>query len=161
MLRRVLKLSVYARLPDLPERCIARLSSLPMRRIVPTNPRPSALALPSFSRHASSKPPGDLIFEGPPGAALESLEAESVVGSDKNMSIEFTCNKCKHRTKKYFSRQAYTKGLVIIRCPSCQALHLIADNIGWIKEQTPWRIGEQKHLLRADAGKAVGEESEK
>uniref|UniRef100_A0A0R3WZA4 RING-type domain-containing protein n=1 Tax=Hydatigena taeniaeformis TaxID=6205 RepID=A0A0R3WZA4_HYDTA len=56
----------------------------------------------------------------------------------KHMSITFTCNVCKTRTQKFFSKLAYTRGLVIIRCPSCQSLHLIADNLGWIKEKTPW-----------------------
>ncbi|KAA3677014.1 mitochondrial protein import protein ZIM17 [Paragonimus westermani] len=49
------------------------------------------------------------------------------------MYIEFTCKKCNHRSKKYFSKQAYQKGIVIIRCDGCENLHLIADNLGWIK----------------------------
>ncbi|VDM02746.1 unnamed protein product [Schistocephalus solidus] len=158
MLRRILKLPVPARLPGLPEGWAASLSSLPLRRTVPMNPMLSSLAFPSFSRHVCSKPPvGDLVLEGPHESAIESPDAETAVGSDKNMSIEFTCNKCKSRSKKYFSKLAYTKGLIIIRCPSCQALHLIADNIGWIKEQTPWRIGEQKHLLKTEADKVAAE----
>ncbi|KAA0183781.1 DNL-type zinc finger protein [Fasciolopsis buskii] len=55
------------------------------------------------------------------------------------MYIEFTCKKCGHRSKKYFSKHAYLHGIVIIRCDGCQNLHLIADNLGWIKEGQ-WRL---------------------
>ncbi|KAM3184608.1 hypothetical protein ACTXT7_008012 [Hymenolepis weldensis] len=96
----------------------------------------------------------DLVFESPDAKPInQPVEHAQQLGtiasnkSDKNMSIIFTCNVCKNRTQKFFSKLAYTKGLVIIRCPSCQSLHLIADNLGWIKEKTPWRIGEQRNLL--------------
>ncbi|TPP60011.1 DNL-type zinc finger protein [Fasciola gigantica] len=55
------------------------------------------------------------------------------------MYIEFTCKKCNHRSKKYFSKKAYLHGIVIIRCDGCENLHLIADNVGWIKDDR-WRL---------------------
>lgn len=36
------------------------------------------------------------------------------------MQIGFTCNKCKTRVHKQFTKHAYKKGLVIITCPGCQ-----------------------------------------
>ncbi|CAH8506278.1 unnamed protein product [Schistosoma turkestanicum] len=42
------------------------------------------------------------------------------------MYIEFTCKKCSTRS-------------IIIRCDGCQNLHLIADNLGWIKDNN-WKI---------------------
>ena len=32
------------------------------------------------------------------------------------------------------SRQAYSSGVVLIRCPGCQRLHLFADHLGWFSD---------------------------
>jgi len=45
--------------------------------------------------------------------------------------IEFTCTVCETRVAKTFTKQAYEKGVVIIRCDGCKNLHLIADHLGW------------------------------
>jgi len=43
--------------------------------------------------------------------------------------IEFSCTICNERVAKTFSKQAYERGVVIIRCDGCSNLHLIADNL--------------------------------
>lgn len=35
------------------------------------------------------------------------------------------------RAMRSFSKQAYTSGVVIIKCPECGSRHLIADRLGW------------------------------
>ncbi|KAJ3126340.1 hypothetical protein HK098_007604 [Nowakowskiella sp. JEL0407] len=35
------------------------------------------------------------------------------------------------------SKNAYTKGVVLIRCDGCNNLHLIADHLGWYDSQNP------------------------
>ncbi|GAB1606942.1 DNL-type zinc finger protein-like [Argonauta hians] len=50
------------------------------------------------------------------------------------MQITYTCRVCQTRSSKTFSKVSYERGVVFVRCPGCQNLHLIADNLNYFTE---------------------------
>lgn len=61
--------------------------------------------------------------------------SEEVLDPKHQMLIGFTCNVCSERSHHVMSKLAYTKGVVLIECPGCKNRHLIADNLGWFRDQ--------------------------
>jgi len=47
----------------------------------------------------------------------------------------FTCTVCETRSTRSFTKKAYNEGVVLIRCETCNSLHLIADNLGWFNDE--------------------------
>ncbi|KAI7859485.1 DNL zinc finger-domain-containing protein [Circinella umbellata] len=66
----------------------------------------------------------------------EQEQEEGTVDPKHQLLIGFTCEVCKERSHHVMSKLAYTKGVVLIECPGCKNRHLIADNLGWFKDQS-------------------------
>ncbi|KAI8069272.1 DNL zinc finger-domain-containing protein [Gongronella butleri] len=63
----------------------------------------------------------------------EAVEPQ-VLDPKHQLLIGFTCKVCEVRSHHVMSKQAYTKGVVLIQCPECKNRHLIADNLGWFRD---------------------------
>jgi len=92
----------------------------------------------SSSDAVTSSSAGDASANASNGSTTGSQpqSERSAIGSVRaDMGIVFTCSKCDTRSVKAFSRAAYTKGVVLVRCPGCQSHHLIADHLGFFGEK--------------------------
>lgn len=49
--------------------------------------------------------------------------------------LSFRCNKCNTQSIRSFTKHAYHKGVVLVRCGGCPHIHLVADNLGWFQDQ--------------------------
>ncbi|CAD8058096.1 unnamed protein product [Paramecium sonneborni] len=53
--------------------------------------------------------------------------------------IMFKCGPCGNKMARTFTKDAYHKGVVLIRCDQCDNIHLIADNLGWFQDEK-WNV---------------------
>lgn len=72
----------------------------------------------------------------PLSSSLESIEGPSPRDSEQGLYVlRFTCSVCDETSVKKFTKKAYHDGVVIIKCPGCQNLHLVSDQLCWFGEE--------------------------
>lgn len=62
-------------------------------------------------------------------------DVPGVKSEGEKYALMYTCGVCDTRAAKMVSKQAYHHGTVLIRCPKCENLHLIADHLGQFEEK--------------------------
>jgi len=81
-------------------------------------------------------------------ASLSPTENGTGIRIEPRLSITFTCQApgCDQRSTHQFSKASYEKGIVIIQCPHCKNRHLIADHLGWFKDQEGTQGGKLRTI---------------
>jgi hypothetical protein len=110
-------------------------------------PKP-AVSVGAHSRYSSSLTPQDSA----PGEHIDLSKIPGTTVGNERMVIMYTCRVCETRSARIITKvsgvaevqnshklrvikifnlqQAYTHGVVLVRCPGCRGLHLVADRLG-------------------------------
>jgi hypothetical protein len=51
------------------------------------------------------------------------------------MVAMFTCGVCDTRLARTISRSSYERGTVLVRCPGCRGVHVLADHLGFVDDE--------------------------
>jgi len=90
----------------------------------------SSYTLPALPARGVSRARPAVAALQPPERPPEPREEQKKPKSKQDrFELQFTCNMCVGRNVHSISRHAYSKGTVIVTCPSCNATHLVADNL--------------------------------
>ncbi|CAD8141432.1 unnamed protein product [Paramecium octaurelia] len=71
--------------------------------------------------------------------SLEDTIPGTYQGGNGVYMLMFTCGPCGNKMARTFTKDAYHKGVVLIRCDKCDNIHLIADNLGWFQDEK-WNV---------------------
>ena len=58
----------------------------------------------------------------------------ATLGDTERYILMCTCTVCNTKMVKTFTKKAYHTGVVILICDGCGNNHLIADNLGWFRD---------------------------
>jgi transcription elongation factor Elf1 len=89
--------------------------------------------IPAALNYFCTKPISPEIPKAPSNEP-ETLSSVPLAQLEKKMQMIYTCKVCSTRNSQTISKIAYTSGVVIVRCSGCQNNHLVADNLGWFKD---------------------------
>lgn len=98
----------------------------------------------------------DLMSNEKKNEVDEFTDIPGVKTQGEKYAMLYTCKVCETRSVKKISKHSYHHGCVLVRCPGCSNLHLIADHIG-IFEDKGWTI-ESYFTQTGESVKRVDEE---
>jgi protein import protein ZIM17 len=75
----------------------------------------------------------------------EEEQATQRLHVEPKIEMSMECRPCGLRSLHRLSRQAYTRGVVIVTCPHCHQRHLIADHMGWFPGE-PRTVEDMPHV---------------
>ena len=110
-----------------------------------------------FTSISSQGPPPDSGNDNDTDFGSQYSFKESEIGGNRTgqdglLLMAYTCAKCDTKQARTFSRHSYEHGVVLIRCQSCDSLHLIADNLGWFEDE---KVNIEEIMRRKEGSQEV------
>ena len=97
----------------------------------------AAASQPLSSPAAAAAESAASSFPGVSGAAPPGASAHASAHAPAPpalMVVMYTCRVCETRSARRVSRAAYERGSVLLRCPGCRGLHVLADHLGYFDD---------------------------